>query len=88
MLANFPQAVSVRCHPDSLLAGPLCYSVETGGVAREVNLFIGREQLGAGGASPVQGIVWAQLRWLGGVSPRARRADPSVETTFAYVACS
>ena len=83
---NFPLTALVRRRPVPLPVGLLCYAVETDGMAREVDLFIGRERLEAGGASPVRDIVWEQLRWLGVISPRARRSDSFVEATFAYVA--
>ena len=84
--AHSPLAGLVRRRPDLPPVGLLCYAVETDGLAREVSQVIGRERLEAGGASPVRDIVWEQLRWLGVVSPRARRSDPFVEATFAYVA--
>lgn len=84
--ANFPLTGLVRRRPDLPPIGLLSYAVETDGMAREVGRFIGWERMEAGGASPVRDIVWEQLRWLGVVSPRARRSDPFVEATFAYVA--
>lgn len=68
------------------IVGLLCYAVETDGMAREVGLLIGKERLEAGGSSPVRDIVLEQLRWLGVLSPRARKSDPFVEATFSYVA--